>query len=106
MPQHDDFQLLEIIRLNVQGSELQNPTDYQVTERDEHKGLAPILGVGSLSFSRRTLAAPVLLNLCTLHAPNVAGEGNSTLLDRAGFALEQIVPTPSPLSIVVGRPIA
>ena len=26
------------------------------------------------------------------------------LLERAGFALEQIVPTPSPLSIVVGRP--
>lgn len=28
------------------------------------------------------------------------------LLDQAGFALEQIVPTPSPLSIVVGKPIA
>lgn len=26
------------------------------------------------------------------------------LLDQAGFALEQIVPTPSPLSIVVARP--
>lgn len=26
------------------------------------------------------------------------------LLDRAGFALEEIVPTPSPLSIVVGTP--
>ena len=25
------------------------------------------------------------------------------LLDRAGFALEQIVPTPSPLSIVVAK---
>jgi hypothetical protein len=28
------------------------------------------------------------------------------LLGQAGFALEQIVPTPSPLSIVVGKPIA
>ena len=28
------------------------------------------------------------------------------VFDRAGFALEQIVPTPSPLSIVVGKPIA
>tara|TARA_R100001509_G_scaffold8272_2_gene4693 strand:+ start:140 stop:793 length:654 start_codon:yes stop_codon:yes gene_type:complete len=28
------------------------------------------------------------------------------LLDRAGFALEQIVPTPSPLSIVVAKPKA
>jgi hypothetical protein len=28
------------------------------------------------------------------------------LLDRAGFALEQIVSTPSPLSIVVGKPVA
>jgi hypothetical protein len=28
------------------------------------------------------------------------------LLDQAGFALEQIVPTPSPLSIVVARPKA
>jgi len=28
------------------------------------------------------------------------------LFERAGFALEQIVPTPSPLSIVIGRPIA
>ena len=27
------------------------------------------------------------------------------LLERAGFAVEQIVPTPSPLSIVVGRPL-
>jgi hypothetical protein len=27
------------------------------------------------------------------------------LFERAGFALEQIVPTPSPLSIVIGRPI-
>jgi hypothetical protein len=27
------------------------------------------------------------------------------LFDRAGFAVEQIVPTPSPLSIVVGKPI-
>ncbi len=27
------------------------------------------------------------------------------LFERAGFALEQIVPTPSPLSIVVGKPI-
>ena len=26
------------------------------------------------------------------------------LFGRAGFALEQIVPTPSPLSIVVGKP--
>jgi hypothetical protein len=25
--------------------------------------------------------------------------------ERAGFALEQIVPTPSPLSIVIGKPI-
>lgn len=28
------------------------------------------------------------------------------LLDQAGFALERIVPTPSPLSIIVGRPMA
>ncbi|MDZ7770186.1 MAG: methyltransferase [Woeseiaceae bacterium] len=28
------------------------------------------------------------------------------LLDQADFALEQIVPTPSPLSIVVAKPIA
>lgn len=28
------------------------------------------------------------------------------LLDQAGFALEQIVPTPSPLSVIVGKPIA
>ncbi len=28
------------------------------------------------------------------------------LLDQAGFALEQIVPTPSPLSIVVGTIVA
>jgi hypothetical protein len=27
------------------------------------------------------------------------------LFERAGFALEPIVPTPSPLSIVIGRPI-
>jgi len=27
------------------------------------------------------------------------------LFERAGFALEQIVPTPSPLSIVIGKPI-
>ena len=27
------------------------------------------------------------------------------LFERAGFALEQIVPTPSPLSIVIGRPL-
>ena len=27
------------------------------------------------------------------------------LFGRAGFALEQIVPTPSPLSIVIGRPV-
>ena len=27
------------------------------------------------------------------------------LFERAGFALEQILPTPSPLSIVIGRPI-
>jgi hypothetical protein len=26
------------------------------------------------------------------------------LFERAGFALERIVPTPSPLSIVVGKP--
>lgn len=27
------------------------------------------------------------------------------LLDQSGFALERIVPTPSPLSIIVGKPI-
>ena len=27
------------------------------------------------------------------------------LLERSGFALEQIVPTPSPLSIVIGKPV-
>jgi hypothetical protein len=27
------------------------------------------------------------------------------VFERAGFALEQIVPTPSPLSILVGKPI-
>jgi hypothetical protein len=27
------------------------------------------------------------------------------LFERAGFVLEQIVPTPSPLSIVMGKPL-
>ena len=30
---------------------------------------------------------------------------SATCFERAGFALEQIVPTPSPLSIVIGKPI-
>ena len=37
MPQDDDFQLLELVRPNAQGRELEKPTKHHVAERDEHE---------------------------------------------------------------------
>src|ERR1700730_3540503 len=37
MPQHDDFELLEIGRANAQGDELKHPAQHLVTEREEHE---------------------------------------------------------------------
>src|SRR6266446_8123486 len=37
VPQHDDFQFLEIVRAKAQGSELKNPPKHHVTKREEHE---------------------------------------------------------------------
>jgi hypothetical protein len=37
VPNHDDFQLLELVRPETQGSKLQNSPKQQVTDREEHE---------------------------------------------------------------------
>jgi hypothetical protein len=37
VPQHDDFQFLEIVRANAQSNNLQNPSKHHVTKREEHE---------------------------------------------------------------------
>jgi hypothetical protein len=37
MPQHDDFELLEILRATVQSRELKNPPKHDVTQRETHE---------------------------------------------------------------------
>jgi hypothetical protein len=37
VPQHNDFQFLELVRPKVQRDELQEPSEHHVTERDEHE---------------------------------------------------------------------
>src|SRR5262245_30846616 len=37
VPKHDEFQFLEIIRLNTHGRKLQNPPNHHVAQREEHE---------------------------------------------------------------------
>jgi hypothetical protein len=37
MPNHDEFEVLEICRANAQGGELQDPAKHPVTEREQHE---------------------------------------------------------------------
>ena len=37
MPEHDDFQLLEIVRPTVQGRWRQHPPKHEITEREKHE---------------------------------------------------------------------
>jgi hypothetical protein len=51
MPQHDDFELLEIGRATAQGREPKHPAKHQVTKREEHEAsrsrdCRPILRIG------------------------------------------------------------
>jgi hypothetical protein len=36
VPKHDDFQVLKVVRPNVQGKELKNAPKHQITKREEH----------------------------------------------------------------------
>jgi hypothetical protein len=55
VPQHDDFQILEIVRSKAQGRELENPPKHHVTEREEHEASSvarqPILRIGPLTLA-------------------------------------------------------
>jgi hypothetical protein len=54
VPEDEDFQFLEVVRPNAQGNDLEQLTQYQVAERDQHEAsCVGILRIGSRSLRVR-----------------------------------------------------
>ena len=72
MPQHDDFQVFEVVRAKAQDRELKKPPKDDVREREatsppEQPNRRPILRVG-LTLQGRARPGAARLDLCTLQA--------------------------------------